>query len=81
MEIAKIGVKDRVLLYQFSCLALDLLFRKNEARFGGIPGKSFVLMAQEDLGRFGELAALEAKALFLDFAELIEGFLELTGEA
>ena len=48
---------------------------------GGLPGKSFVLMAQEEFGRFGELAALEVTAIFLDFAELIEGFLELTGEA
>jgi hypothetical protein len=38
-------------------------------------------MAQEEFGGFGELAALQAAALFLDFAELIEGFLELAGEA
>ena len=38
-------------------------------------------MAYEELGRFVEMAALLAVALFLDVAELIEGFLELAGEA
>jgi hypothetical protein len=38
-------------------------------------------MAQEEFGRFGEVAAFEAAAILLDFAELIEGFLELAGEA
>jgi len=37
-------------------------------------------MAYEELGRFGELAALQAEAVFLDVAELLEGFLELAGE-
>jgi hypothetical protein len=47
----------------------------------GIQGKSFVLKAQEELGGFVELTALQAAALFLDFAEPIEGFLELAGKA
>jgi hypothetical protein len=38
-------------------------------------------MAQKELGGFGELAALQAAALFLDVAELLYGFLKLTGEA
>jgi hypothetical protein len=38
-------------------------------------------MAYEDLGHFVEMAALQAAALFLYVAELIEGFLELAGEA
>jgi hypothetical protein len=38
-------------------------------------------MAQEELGGFGELAAFQAATIFLNFAELIEGFLELAGEA
>ena len=38
-------------------------------------------MAYEDFGHFGELAALQAAALVLDVAELIESFLELAGEA
>jgi len=38
-------------------------------------------MAYEEFGRFGEVAALQAAALFLDVAELLEGFLELAGEA
>jgi len=37
-------------------------------------------MAYEELGRFGELAALQAAALVLDFAEVFQGFLELAGE-
>jgi hypothetical protein len=48
---------------------------------GGVPGKSFVLMAQKEFGCFGELAALQVAALVLDGAELIERFLELAGEA
>ena len=47
---------------------------------GRLPGKPFVLMANEELGGFGELAALDMTALFLDLAELIDGFLELAGE-
>jgi len=39
------------------------------------------LMAHEDFGGIVELAALQAAALFLDIAELFEGFLELAGEA
>jgi hypothetical protein len=38
-------------------------------------------MAHEEFGGFSELAALQAAAHFLDIAELIEGFLELAGEA
>ena len=38
-------------------------------------------MAYEDFGHFVEMAALQAAALFLDVAELIESFLELAGEA
>ena len=38
-------------------------------------------MANEDFGRVDKLAALQAAALFLDVAELFEGFLELAGEA
>ena len=40
-----------------------------------------MLMAQEEFGGFGELAAFQAAALVLDLAELIERFLELAGEA
>ena len=38
-------------------------------------------MAQEEFGGFGELAAFQAVANLLNFAELIEGFLELAREA
>jgi hypothetical protein len=34
-------------------------------------------MAQEEFGGFGELAAFQAAALFLDVAELLDGFLKL----
>jgi hypothetical protein len=34
-------------------------------------------MAQEEFGGFGELSALQAAALFLDVAELLDRFLEL----
>src|SRR5580700_9891557 len=37
-------------------------------------------MANEEVGRFVELAALLAATLFLDVAELLDGFLELAGE-
>jgi hypothetical protein len=38
-------------------------------------------MAYEELSGFVEMAALQAAALFLDVAELLDGFLELAGEA
>src|ERR1700688_4795228 len=38
-------------------------------------------MANEEVGRFVELAALQAVALLLDVAKLVKGFLELAGEA
>ncbi len=50
-------------------------------KVGGLPGNSFALMAQEEFGRFGEQAAFQAAAFFLDVAELIERFLKLAGEA
>ena len=89
METVVGRVKGRVLAYQVSCVELDLLFGKNEAIIGGLPsglrgglrGKSFALMANEDFRGFGELAALQTAALVLDVAELIESFLELAGEA
>jgi len=60
-------------------------FETNEAIVRGPPGrlrgKSFALMAQEDFGGFGELAALQAAELVLDVAELVDSFLELAGEA
>ena len=39
------------------------------------------LMANEELGGFVELAAFQAVTIFLDVAEPVDGFLELTGEA
>ena len=38
-------------------------------------------MTYEDFGHFVGMAALQTAALFLDVAELLEGFLELAGEA
>jgi hypothetical protein len=38
-------------------------------------------MAYQEFGCFGELAALQAAAVVLDVAELLESFLELAGEA
>ena len=38
-------------------------------------------MAYEELGNFVEMAALQAAALVLDVAELLDSFLELAGEA
>jgi hypothetical protein len=38
-------------------------------------------MAYEELGRFVELAALQAATILLDVVELLDGFLELAGEA
>ncbi len=40
-----------------------------------------MLMAQEEFGGFGELAAFLVAAFFLDFTELIDCLLKLTGEA
>jgi len=38
-------------------------------------------MAYEELGRFVEMAALQAATLVLDVAEVLEGFWELAGDA
>ena len=38
-------------------------------------------MANEEVGRFVELAALDVTPCFLNVADLIERFLELAGEA
>ena len=48
---------------------------------GGVRVKSFALVAYEELSRFVEKAALQAATLVLDVAELVDGFLELAGEA
>ena len=40
-----------------------------------------MLLAQEEFGGFGDLAAFQAAAILLDFAEVVEGFLELAGKA
>ena len=40
-----------------------------------------MVLAQEDFGGFGELAPFQAVADLLNFAELIEAFMELAGEA
>ena len=38
-------------------------------------------LAHEEFGGFGEVAAFPAATNLLDFAEVVEGFLELAGEA
>ena len=48
---------------------------------GGIPRDSFVLMVYEQGGGVLEIALLALAAPGLDGAELVEGFLELAGEA
>ena len=79
------GAIEGVVTHLVFYVALELIFRKNEASFVGescgIPGKSFVLLAEEDFGGFGELVAFQAAANLLDFAKLIEGVVELAGEA
>jgi hypothetical protein len=40
-----------------------------------------VLVAYEEVGSFVELTALEAAAFVLDIEQMLEGFLELAGEA
>src|ERR1700693_5995338 len=48
---------------------------------GRLPGKSFVFMEFEQDGGVSQFAALALAAFELDFAELLERFLELAGEA
>ena len=47
---------------------------------GGLPGKSFMFVEFEESGGVFQLAALAFCAVGLDFAELLQGFLELAGE-
>ncbi|MBZ5611905.1 MAG: hypothetical protein LAP38_26895, partial [Acidobacteriia bacterium] len=48
---------------------------------GGVEGNSFVFVEFEEGGGVFEVAALALMAVGLDVAELVEGFLELAGEA
>ena len=48
---------------------------------GGFPGKSSVLVELEEGGGVFEVAALALGADGLDLAELVDGLLELAGEA
>jgi hypothetical protein len=61
--------------------ALDMVFRKNEAMVGGLPGNSFVFMEFEEGGGVFEVATLALGAVGLDVAERIHGLLELAREA
>jgi hypothetical protein len=63
------------------CAPHPLRFRKNEAMIGGLPRNSFVFMQFEEGGGVSEVAALALGAVGLDFAERVQGFLELAGEA
>ena len=62
-------------------VAFDFLLRKNEPSIGGIPFGSLAFVEFEDDGRVSEIALLGLAALGLEGAELVEGLLELTGEA
>jgi len=81
LEANEAGVPGLVLAHQKLGVALDLLLGKNEAILGGIPGKSFVLMVNEDLGGVAELAAFALGAFGLEVAQRCEGLLELAREA
>ena len=74
-------VAGLVLAHQSLGVALDLGFRKNEAMVGGFPGNVFVLMEFEQVGGIAEVAAFLVAPFVLDGAELVEGLLELAGEA
>lgn len=60
--------------------AFHLAFQKNEAMIGGFPGNSFVFVELEEGGSVFEFAALALDAVGLDFAKLVQAFLELAGE-
>ena len=59
----------------------DMLFRKNEAMIGRLPGNAFVLMEFQEGGGVFEVAAVALRAVGLNFAEVIECLSELAGEA
>ena len=59
--------------------AFNFAGRKNEAKAGGVPGDFLVFVVFEEGGGVLEVAAFEFAALFLDFAKLGEGFVELAG--
>jgi hypothetical protein len=60
--------------------AFYLVFGKNEAMIGGLPGNSFVFMEFEKGGGFVEIATLAVGAVGLDVAKGLQGLLELAGE-
>jgi len=80
LEACEGYVAGLVLTHHALGATLDLVFCKNEAMVGGVPGNSFVFMEFEDGGGVFELAVLIAEALVLDVAELIERLLELARE-
>ena len=47
---------------------------------GGLPGNSFVFVEFEEGGGVFEIAALALGTVGLDFAELVQAFMELVGE-
>jgi len=47
---------------------------------GGLPGNSFVFMEFQECGGVLQVAAIALATIGLDFAELVQGFLELAGE-
>ncbi|HMD47962.1 MAG TPA: hypothetical protein VKG79_02645 [Bryobacteraceae bacterium] len=61
--------------------AFDVGFRKNEAIIGRVPGNCSVFVEFEEGGGVLKIAAFALGAGGLDFAEGVEGFLELAGEA
>jgi hypothetical protein len=62
-------------------LALDFLFRKNEASIGRIPWNLFEFVEFEHDGSIFQFALFTLAALGLEGAKLFERFLEPAGEA
>jgi hypothetical protein len=70
-----------VLTHQLLGVAFHLVFCKNEAMIGGLPGKPFMFMEFEERGGVFQVATLAFPAFGLDLAQLFERFLELTRQA
>jgi len=71
-DVARLVETDQALGERF-----DLVFGKNEAMVGGLPGNSFVFVEFEEGGGVPEVAG----AVGLNLAELVEALLELPGKA
>jgi hypothetical protein len=75
-DVAGLVEQDRALGEAF-----NVVLGKNEPMIGGRPRNSLVLVKFEESSGIAKVAQFALAAIPLEVAELVEGFLELAGEA